>query len=646
MRVFAHITLALVVGTCCGAGAVESVKGFIGDTDLTFRAHTIEANQSIHLPVKLADAELVRVREIYPDTPKQPTYTYDILIGGRLVLRREHTGTGFGPVSAMVRVPVWARKSDGVCVVNKGGTIRIAGVDPVSRKELDAIERSDSFGLFGVVLQAHGQEKAKAWADELAAKMPSKPGIYRGFALEVPYARWDHDMLDKQIAANLSWAKEHSLALMPLFVSWWSGTPMGIPDGEGGTFGDIKYQQVCWTPDSTVDEAPGLRALLGDRWDPRYCLSVPNEWSNTPWLTMNSPALNAYRHRKLDEVLRMFSGHWKGSGVPISGLCLENEPRYWDSVCDAGNPKRKIKTLWADFNPLAVADAAKAGVKLDPSDGLDTRERTWLQRNVARYNQMAVDQARKTLRSVEPSLGDRVFTHSLQLVGFPGEEICHPMSEWAYANGALTGLEGIWMKLSDLDRVREWGPWANINREETDGVDIKIHLWDLRITYARGGRLYNTYNWQAVGPDRVFGYMKEFVDALPTADVADPQLIQTQSGSVGFHSAMEVQAVNRIVATVDLPKPVSGALFARVMGENPRRELGFARAEGPFAAGRHYVEFTFAEPFELPHTDLAFFDLECEDRAATEITNVEQIRLHLDLRRERTQSLWITAHAK
>lgn len=639
--------LILAAAMCHTTHAAERVKGVIGDTDLSFRTKTIQKGKSLQLPVDLQGAKLIRIREVYPETPKQPRYTYDVSIGGKLVFKRDYQGTGFGTVSFFIQVPEWARESDRITIINNGNDpIRVMDAMPVSVESLNQIESTDSFGLLGMVPWSHGSKQAKAWIEDLASKIPVKPGFYRGYSTEFYFARWTKEAVEQQMIDSLKWAKEHDMAFLPLMVSWWSGTPLEIPDGEGGKFGDIKYQQVCWSPEHTVDDTPQLKALLGDRWDIHYCLSVPNEWADTPWLTMNSPKLNAYRHQRLDEALRMFSDKLKSTDVSVLGVCLDNEPRYWDTACEAGNPKRELTTVWGDFNPLVVADAAKEGVNLDPSDGLDAKERMWLHRNVARYNQKTVNQTVKSLKKANPALLDRVYTHSLQLVGFPGDEIGHAMSEWAYAKGALTGLEGFWMKLSDLDRVREWGPWANINREETDGADIGMHIWDLRLTYARGGRLYNSYNWYGVG----FDYVRDFLDTVPSAKVADPKIERTSSGGITFGANLGIQGINRIMAKVELPEATDGTLLAEVTGPTGK-VLGFARAEGPFHTGMNSVAFTFANPVDLLGDTLGFLirgTLKVGYEKTGMIGNpvVNDADFWFDLRRERTQSLWVIANSR
>ena len=322
--------LLLTALLCTETYAANRIKGIIGDTDLNYRATILQKGESRDFSVNLNDASLLRIREVYPDAPRQPQYRYDAFIDGRLVFKRDYAGVGFGPVSCFIQIPKWASEAHKITIVNKGDDpIRLMGVQPVTQDSLNQLEQSDSFGLLGMAPWSHGSKQAKAWIGDLASMIPVKPGFYKGYSTEFYFARWTKEALEEQITDSLKWAKEYKMAFLPLMVSWWSGTPIEASDGEGGKFGDIKYQQICWSPEHTVDDTPQLKALLGDRWNIHYCLSIPNEWSDVPWLTMNSDRLNAYRYERLDAGLRMFNDKLKSSDVPVLGVCLDNEPRYW-----------------------------------------------------------------------------------------------------------------------------------------------------------------------------------------------------------------------------------------------------------------------------------------------------------------------------
>jgi len=635
--------LPVILGFLCVSSGGETLRGVIGDTELAFETVRIEPGKHVMLAVKKS-CHLLQIREVYPDAPNQPTYKYDIRVNGRLVYVREHQGTGFGPVSFFMRLPSWAQKTRSIEIVNRGTSpVRIANIIPTDVTELAAIEKSDKFGLYGVLVTNHGWDRGKEYVQELAAKMPSKPGFYRGFAFELPYASLSIEKIAELIDSNLLWAKEYDLTYLPGFTSWWAATPLTVPDGDGGVFGDVKYQQICWSPED-IEDSSELRHLLGDRYNIHYGLSIPNQWSNCPWLTMNHPKLNAYRCKTLTDSVRILASKIKGSGIRLEGIYLENEPRYWDSFMEAGNPRSKRKTVWADFNPVVVADALKDGVALDPSDGLDKGERLWLHRNVARYNQTTVDWVLQELKLA--GLRTSVYTHSLQLLGFPGDEIGHPMSEFAYVKGALVGLEGMWTKLADFERVREWGPWANVNREENDGRDIKEHLWDLRVTYARGGKLYNSYNWQAIGSDRVFGYMKEFIDTLPQVEMPVTIVQKDNKRRLTFATtSLDVQGANLARISITLTGRIPCALLGSVRNA-AGRTVGFSRAEGPFETGTHTIEFWFSEPFEFRPGERGTFHIWAEDQAYNRLIEITESTFLFDLRRERNQSLMIIARAE
>jgi hypothetical protein len=615
----------------------ETLKGVIGDTDLSFNAVSIDKTKKTSFSIPKGSS-IICIQEIYPDTPDQPTYTYDLFVQNRLVYVREHKGTGFGPVSYFVYLPTWARNATSIQVVNRGKSpVKIASIRSISESQLANVEKNDQFGLYGVLVTHHGWHKGKQFVEELAAKMPCKPGFYRGFSFELPYASLSPNDIAELISHNVQWAKQYNLAYFPGFTSWWASTPLRVPDGEGGFFGDIKYQQICWSPEDT-EHSEQLKQLLGSRYSVHYGLSIPNQWSNCPWLTLNHPKLNEHRQKTLISAVRLLASKIKHANIHLEGIYLENEPRYWDSYIEAGNPKSKRKTVWADFNPVVVADAMKDGVVLDPSDGLDYKERLWLHRNVARYMQNTVNWALEALKS--SNLQTNVYTHSLQIMGFPGDEIGHPMSEFAYVSGAYVGLEGMWMKLADLERVREWGPWANVNREEGDGKDIREHLWDLRVTYARGGKLYNSYNWQNIGSDRVFGYINEFLNNLPLVEVPSPGVASESNRRLTFTTSLEVKAANLVKLSVKLSKDITSALLLSVK-DPTGRTIGFSRVEGPFKSGMNTLTFRFSEPFEINPGERGSLHLWAENQKYNPFVEAVDASFFFDLRRERNQSLVI-----
>lgn len=640
----AALLFIIVLASMHVQSIASELSGVIGDCEIKYTAKSILPGKGISYNIE-PTSRIICITEVYPDKPDQPLYMCDLYNGQKLIFKRSYVGNGFGRVSYYVYMP---RDIDDFSITIKNvGTeiVYIERVRCVADEDLSEIEKNDRFGLFGLVTPYHGSDDERRLVSQLAKGLPHRRGFYKGFSTEIPYAAWDDAAIRAEIDRHIQFAKEYGMAYFPSFVSWWSGTPINIPDGEGGRFGDIKYQQICWSMDDNEDESPELKELLGDRWSIHYGLSVPNQWSSVPWLTMNSDKLKSFRHERLDAALRYFMNEIKNSGVVLEGMYLENEPRYWDNACEAGNPHRKWTECWADFNPMTVSDARKDGVNLDPSDGLDYAERLWLHRNVARYNQATVDQAEATLKLILDQRKPTLYAHSLQLKGFPGDVIGHSMSEWAYVKGANTGLEAIWTKLADFDRVREWGEWANVNREEGDGRPIEEHLWDLRCTYARGGRLYNSYNWNAIGPERVFNYMSEFINKLPMAKLSNSKFKQEGSNSISFELSPDLQAINQVELKVDARKDYAGALDL-IIRDLSGMIIGYAITQLDVHVGENLLCFDFANPIALQPGERATATLSTNDELPYGSISIVDAGFGFDLQRERKQSLYIIKNAK
>lgn len=209
---------------------------------------------------------------------------------------------------------------------------------------------------------------------------------------------------------------------------------------------------------------------------------------------MNHPELNRMRHERLAGAVRILE---EEMGPGIVGYVTENEPAYWAfEGSDNEYPVRR-ENLWADFNPHAVEAARQDGVTLDPADGLDLVERVWLHHNASRYQQETADVVRETSHS------GRLYSHALldySHFPFAGTDHARPYADIARLQGARTGIEMIWKVDTDaLWRVREWGPWGCVNREEWDGYSIDYHVATLRACYMMGADMLNSYNWHRMG---------------------------------------------------------------------------------------------------------------------------------------------------
>ena len=651
---FLKIALPLVVGVlamCASAEAETVVTGYIGCHKRSFTV--TESSFKMSMSRGSIPADYLAITEVYPDVPGSEEYHYTVSGKGIDTYERRHRGIGFGPETYFIRVKGGHITSLSLTSSPKT-PFRILPTWGVTRGELDKLLANDSFRILGKTNV--GGDEGEKLVEQLAKNLIALPKyhITTGFSAEIRYANRTPERVRAEIENCAKWSRKYSLPAMIGLVSWWSGTPLRESDGQGGRFGDIKYQQICYTPDTEQPEDANLKALLGDRYNSHYCLSVPNEWSSTPWLTMNSKALNDYRYKRINEAVVILKDICKGDTKWINNIYLENEPRYWDTHCEAGNDKRKPVEMWADFNPFAVEAARKAGVDLNPAGGLSDKELLWLFRNVGAYNQETVDAVNKALRGNGFDADLPVYTHSLQHRDmYPGGSIGHPASEWAYATGARTGIEGIWSQPSDFARLREWGRWANINREENDGRNIDEHLWDLRVAYMMGSGLYNSYNWDKIGAQRFFDYVNEFLRYLPVVTLPPAEAKLADNGSIEIKTPVKMQAFTGLKVPAELFKTSISQARLTVLDRDGRL-IGSSCQATVVKPGRFVLSFEFAEPVESPCRDTATLRLEALDEhdkpIADAIRFIEKsapgVELSLDLRTQRGLSLAVIAKAQ
>lgn len=625
------------------------VSGWVGAHRISLYARPVPTVSEFGIDP--ADAEFVAITELYPGSAKPVSFHYLVTGPGLEPYERRYSGLGFGPVTYFL--PVSRKPAGPVTVTNLGGedsAPRILGVRAVTRSEIERIQGGDRFTLMGLVLEEQpgmtGDEQARRIAGRLVAD--PKRNFDRGLAYMVYYALEDPGTLRKNLEAIRQRSLQTGLPVLLGMVSWWGGTPKIIPDGLGGKFGDLKYQQICYTPDRVHPENEELRKLLGDRYNPHYCLSIPNVWSDTPWLTMNSPHYNAYRAERLDNAVNLLIEISGGDTSWIAGIFLENEARYWDTQATEGT-KFHGDERWADFNPCVIAAAAGDGVNLDPADGLSVEELSWLHRNVGRYFQETVDTFRRSLKPRGLFEKIPVYTHSFQPPGlFPGVDINQSPSDWALAIGARTGIEGFITQPSDFDRVREWGPWCNLNREENDGRASDTHLWDLRVAYAMGSVLFNSYNWAAIPPphdDTYFRYAREFVDGLPSVTLPPVRVKRAAADKIVFSPPGGLQAFTRITVPVNSTRAPGGATVALAIDGGPHRTWFSQRQPLP-SDGRHPLTFVFPAPAEVKDAAIGTLRLRTYDADGAEVRDVaafaddaaKELRLGFDLEQFRALS--------
>lgn len=369
----------------------ETLSGWVGSHRLSMRTRPVA--KSAVFPVVPAQAEFIAITEVHPESVEPIPFHYLVTGPSIAPFERRYAARGFGPVTYFLRVA--GQTAGPVTLTNldpQKSVPRILEVRGVTGDELARVKRSDSFRLMGTVINPQlgidEEEQVKRIAGQLATD--PKRGITTAFSCEIYYASKDANEVQRQLETAHERSLQTGLPVLLGLVSWWNGTPRKVPDGKGGKFDDLQYQQICYTPDALHPEDAELRKLLGNRYNPHYCRTTPNIWSNTPWLTMNSRQLNAYRAKRLNEAMDLLQKVSKGDTSWIAGIFLENEPRYWDTQSTQGTPQWHGER-WADFNPYTVAAASRDGVALNPADGLSLEELTWLQRNAGRYFQETVD---------------------------------------------------------------------------------------------------------------------------------------------------------------------------------------------------------------------------------------------------------------
>ena len=524
------LTLILITSavTTLAAKTTERIfKGIIGNEELSVKALVIEKSHDFIIP---KDTLYVAITELYP-TDSNISMDYIVTIPGNTDFHRNAKSTGFGKLTYFIKLDTPC-SDNRITIKGNNSKPVIANVTGVRVSDLEKLAKSDSFIISGLI-PSDNPDSMEKYVKELAEGLPSfaeKYNISKGISTEIKYAAHPNNILEDLTKSMKELSLKYNMKTILGIVSWWSGTPLWSDDGEGGKFGDIKHQQICYNPDIEFDYDPELAILLGNKYNKHYKKTIPNIWSNTPWLTMNSKSLNNYRYEKIKNIFNIIEKTDKKPNTWLTGIFIENEPKYWDMITD--NSTLYNTRLWADFNPYTVADAKKDGIDLDPTDGLSKKELLWLHANVARYNQESANAANKEIKT--KGLDVNLYSHTLYqgFNVFPCNMLENkPASEWGYVKGARTGLESctIPMLPSNLYRVREWGPWTNLNREENDGMPIELHLWDLRVTYMCGGDYYNSYNWNTIGKDRFINYTKEFQEDFPIVE-KNPAQINHMSG--------------------------------------------------------------------------------------------------------------------
>jgi hypothetical protein len=593
-------------------GSATSVRGEVEAGQLTeaYTARSVRDSGrfSVRLDVDRTKPLTLQVKEIRPNDAWGEKFGFRVLLDGTLFDVRDPAtrDPGGGPYSSFfLDTADPAVIGDGEVVV----TVESTSAEPAyvgeiwAYADLPGMVRAQDLRvpdrMVFVLGQDHrGEAYFRSRLDYVKSAIHESPDVGRGMAVLDYFTVRSAAQMSANYQMWLRLSREYGLPFGIESTSDWEGTPGGVPDGKGGTFGDLEYHQVLWSPqdltgpDKDVFRGQRLDDLLGEAYEPRYGLSVPNIWGSTPWLTWRNPDLNAYLERKADEsldVIRPLVWDLQRSGEAerVLDFSTTMESTYWSKrggkgVADQAytdyNGGVERRDLYADYNPSTVAAAKAEGVVLDPTDGLSEAEKHWLFKNQSYPQQLFADvfYAGLPRQRIEAGPDGAIFPtdglrHNVHAEVYsrmqePYWDDVHPSIAQGIVHRARPGSE--YIELDDytkggfwhLQKSREFGRIANPNLENSVSGYAPDKTMLLRQTYVNGSRYTSIYNWQGAGsPDAGANWVNPFVDDLHPWDVVregepDGELTGRRSVSTTF-TAGDL----RLMSTVDIRTERTGA---------------------------------------------------------------------------------------
>ncbi len=353
----------------------------VGENDMRRLARTLvgEGSQlSYRVRVEPEAVTLLELEEIYGRG--HDVIAYQVLINNVPTAFRTWQGSGAGPVHYFVCVPPTGLQSVKVTLRNQGKAAwslgRLWAWSDFQSFFTDSGMETPFYLAPTIALSWHDSAADLSKLSQIKSSLGTAIHAKPAWTTWLAYAGLSERQLQERINYVLRIAEESGMPVQLAFDTWWGNTPNGS-DGQGGFWTDVQYQQVVYNATKHG-----------------YQLSVPNRWSSVPWLSVNHPALNAWKADRLRAATQYLSQSLRrlkaqGKPSPILALNLDNEPVYWAS----GNAGLGSDLLLADFNSHTVEAARRDGVALDPANGLTIKERQWLSGNLLRYNSMIANAA-------------------------------------------------------------------------------------------------------------------------------------------------------------------------------------------------------------------------------------------------------------
>ncbi|MDQ2732026.1 MAG: hypothetical protein M3Y56_10230, partial [Armatimonadota bacterium] len=236
-----------------GTNRLFHVAGTIGTTSCQY---SYRRGRSIHfrLPIRRGEPFLLLLKELYPPDEPALRERFSVRVNGQWEANIDHTGNGFGtgtsfiPITdraALTHFPAEIDLSsedkqtnrNGTAAPNPapggeipgigagGGDISITGV--VALRPLETLQpdllRVRPFSILGLVDPR--KEEDITYIRDTAAD-PNPTPISTGFSSEIFYAARLDSALQDQIRTALTESGKLGVKFLPIWSSWWSGTPL------------------------------------------------------------------------------------------------------------------------------------------------------------------------------------------------------------------------------------------------------------------------------------------------------------------------------------------------------------------------------------------------------------------------------------
>ena len=498
---------------------------------------------SYRMEVPTSGRWTLEVQEVNDDAHNGDTTYYRILVDGKPVYLRNYVDDGPGLATFFIDIPATGKQYATVTLKDTSGYgMRIRSLRAYDDFEAYCRENrfTDPMLICPRILRLGNDDKIDTTQIDAWIEAFAKAGLRQniGFCGDFAYLQRGPEYVRKLADAIGQFVLDRNVPVVLGFPTTWSFSPLNTRDGHGGTFRDIQYQQICYSKFDNYDD-PGLKEYMDKCkpgwYDVHYGLSTPNHWSSVPWLTMNNKVLNGARQRGISDAIRKLNP-WlaemerRGMSGNLAGFIGEDEPVYWTKIVDVlGDGYGRVNNgvaredLLIDFNWSVIQDAARDGVKLDPSDGLDTKEKWWLHLNPAHFNRTLARTIRAALR--KPAIlirGDKFdfpkedpgLNQYVYWVGGPGYPLnnrFHPIWDQAVFPEAGVGLGG---GSREYYRARELGRIAVSDFESHGAPETESWIPTMRAMYEGGVRFSHHTN---PGTPDTWGPVMEFL-AHPTPE--------------------------------------------------------------------------------------------------------------------------------